>query len=361
MHLTLIISSLGSGGSERVLSDLSNHWSSQNHKISLITLSPPNSQPFYPLDPTINLIQLNQSSLEFSFIKRFKNILKRVSCLRKTIKNLNPDIIISFVDVMNITTLLASFWLKIPVIVSERIDPNFHEIAKFYKWLRLKFYPFASKLIVQTNSAAEYFPQDFKKFITIIPNQVVKSEFQKNIYSEKITNIIAVGRLVQQKDHETLINAFYKLSINYPDLTLTIYGEGAERKNLENLITSLNLQNNIYLPGAIKNIQEALIKADLFIFPSHYEGFPNALCEAMAVGLPVIASNCSGNVDIIRDGIDGRLFPIGDINALTKIALELLSDPKQCKELAENAKQVCERFHPDRIFALWDQVVVLEI
>ncbi len=358
MHITLIISSLTSGGAERVLSGLANHLVSKGHLVSLITLAPPDSQPFYFLNPQINLVQINQISFEFSIIKRLRNIFRRVVCLRKTIKNLNPNVIISFVDITNITTLISSIGLKIPIIISERIDPNFHKIAKFYKWLRLKFYPFSSKLIVQTNSVAEYFPQNFKKLIKIIPNPVAIPKYKKNIYSEKITSIITVGRLVKQKDHNILINVFAKLSVNYPDLTLTIYGEGAERQNLENLIASLNLQEKVKLPGAIKNIQEALIKADLFIFPSRYEGFPNALCEAMAVGLPVIASNCSGNIDIIRDGIDGLLFSVGDIELLTKITVELLNGSDKCKYLAENAKQICNRFHPDNIFALWEQLVV---
>jgi glycosyltransferase involved in cell wall biosynthesis len=359
MHLTLIISSLDSGGSERNLSELANYLVSKNHQVSLVTLASPEYKPFYYLDPKVNLIQLNQSRPEFSIIRRLKNIFNRIFCLRKTIKSLKPDVILSFVDVINIMVIIATIGLNIPVIVSERTHPRYYRLPILYKKLRQFFYPKATIVIIQTQSAANYFKNLNNLFI--IPNAVPKPTLVKqNIAASLPKQIVSVGRLCFSKGFDTLVYAFYKLSINYPDLTLTIYGEGSERKNLEALITSLNLQNKVYLPGAIKNIQEALIKADLFIFPSHYEGFPNALCEAMAVGLPVIASNCSGNVDIIRDGIDGRLFPIGDINALTKIALELLSDPKQCKELAENAKQVCDRFHPDRIFALWDQVVVLK-
>ena len=357
MHLTLIISSLGPGGAERVLSELANYWTLKGHQISLITLASPKSQPFYLLDSRINLIQLNQNQTESSTMKRVKNILKRLFCLRKAIHQLKPDVIVSFIDIMNVTTLIATMGLKIPVVVSERIDPNFHSINKLYTWLRLRFYPFSQKIIVQTKNSANYFPSSFRHFIKIIPNPVVIPKNYKINLSKKVQYIVTVGRLSIQKDHVTLIHAFSNVLKIHPDLTLTIYGEGSERTKLEGLITSLSLQHKVHLPGTTKNIHEALMNADLFIFPSRYEGFPNALCEAMAIGLPVIASNCSGNVDIVRDGVDGRLFPVGNIDALTNITLQLLDDPQQCARLAEEAKKVCNRFHPDHIFTMWDQVI----
>jgi len=357
MHLALVISSLTSGGAERVLSELANHWVSKGHKVSFITFATSVAVPFYSLDSKINLIQLDQSQHTSSPLKRFLNSFKRILVLRKTLQQLTPDRIVSFVDITNITTLISSIGIKTPVVVSERIDPNFHKIPPFYAWLRLKVYPLCSKLIVQTTNAATYFPKQFNQCIEIIPNPVSPPVIEKKDYAQRITSIVSIGRLEQQKDHKTLIRSLSRLLKTHPDLTLTIYGEGRERKNLETLITSLALQDKIHLPGTTHNIQEALLNADLFVFPSHYEGFPNALCEAMAVGLPVIASNCSGTTDILRDGIDGRLFPIGDVGALTKIALELLEDPVQSRALGTRAKEVSVRFSPTRIFALWDNIL----
>lgn len=114
---------------------------------------------------------------------------------------------------------------------------------------------------------------------------------------------------------------------------------------------------NISLPGATQEIHQKLMEVDLFIFPSLYEGFPNALVQALSVGLPVIASNCSGNIDIVRDGIDGRLFPVGDVLNLAALIEELLNDPDARKRLAEEAKTVAECFHPDLIFHKWNQLI----
>jgi Glycosyltransferase len=360
MRLTLVISSLNSGGAERVITALANYWADQGHHISLVTLAHPDAKPFYPLHPEIKLIQLNQqgNTFENSFFKRLKNVWRRVFYLRKTLQDIDPHAVVSFVDMMNIITLLASFGLKKPILIAERTDPNYHHIARLDQWIRLLVYPKAHQLIVQTSSAAAYFPKRFVKFIKIIPNAVQRPKDYKKNPAKKISKIITVGRLNRVKDHQTLLYAFAKLLHDHPHLTLTIYGEGEERSNLERLIVSLGLQGKVHLPGAIKNVHEALMEADLFIFPSKYEGFPNALGEAMAVGLPVIASNCSGNRDIVRDTIDGRLFPIGDVEALTTVALELLNDPAQCQLLATNAPTITERYSQTHIFSLWDQVLL---
>ena len=140
-------------------------------------------------------------------------------------------------------------------------------------------------------------------------------------------------------------------------LKLIIYGEGAMRSALESLIQELKLTERVFLPGTVKDIEAALYQADLFVFPSHYEGFPNALCEAMAVGLPVIASNCSGTIDIIRDGVDGRLFPIGDVHQLTVLLKELIEDAAQRVTLSKGALSLPDRFSEASIFKLWDDVL----
>lgn len=357
MHLSLVISSLNAGGAERVISNLANYWKEQGHRVSLITFAPEAQKPFYPLHLDIQVIQLNQTSPESSLFKRLKNSMKRLWHLRKTIKALNPDRILSFVDITNITVLLATMGLKIPVIVAERIDPNFYHIPLLYQWLRRQLYPLSQKIVVQTKSAATYFSNLGN--LSIIPNFVVHPSKTLTTLSA-IKNIASIGRLVPQKDHLTLIHAFSLLLKHHHHLTLTIYGEGAERKNLETLIKSLGLQEKVCLPGAVQNIQENLIEADLFVFPSHYEGFPNALCEALAVGLPTIASNCSGNVDVIQEGINGKLFPVGDVKALTTVALDLIDNLEERQRLSLNAQKLPQIFSPDRIYKLWDEVMEID-
>jgi GalNAc-alpha-(1->4)-GalNAc-alpha-(1->3)-diNAcBac-PP-undecaprenol alpha-1,4-N-acetyl-D-galactosaminyltransferase len=359
-HLALVISSLNAGGAERVLSELANAWVEDGYKASLITLASPQAKPFYPLSKKINLVQLDQNTDEKAgFLVRLKNIIRRVLCLRKTLNQLHPDLIISFVDVMNITTLFATRGLKIPVVVAERTNPACHPLPSLYKRIRVWIYLWAFKIVVQTQTAATYFPSRLQTKMIIIPNFVKLAEKIKSTAQVKkpVHKIVSVGRLNPFKGFQDLIKAFSQLSAIYPTLELTIYGEGEERKNLESLVATLKLQERIHLPGTVENIYEVVGQADLFVFPSHYEGFPNALCEAMSVGLPVIASNCSGNIDVVQDGINGRLFPIGDVAVLVTLLGELIEDKDQRIQLSEEAIKISNQFGEIRVLKMWEHVI----
>jgi GalNAc-alpha-(1->4)-GalNAc-alpha-(1->3)-diNAcBac-PP-undecaprenol alpha-1,4-N-acetyl-D-galactosaminyltransferase len=360
MHIALIISSLAPGGAERVLSQLANAWISAGHKVSIITFSDPSAFPFYPLHEHIHLHQLNQLvEQKCPLFWRLKNIVNRILKLRKAVKHIKPDVIVSFVDITNITALLASIGLGIPTIVCERTHPQYYQLPAFYNRLRLMTYSWAHKVICQTTSASGYFSNISPRKKTVIPNYVKKPEYQKNEADvlRPVQKIISLGRLCPNKGFATLIKAFSEIVGKTPNLTLTIYGEGAERQNLEALIRKLNLTTRISLPGTIKDVETALYRSDLFVFPSHYEGFPNVLCEAMAIGLPVIASNCSGNIDIVREGIDGRLFVVGDEERLKKLMEELMEDASQRVKLSKGAMGLPDRFSQGSILQKWDAVL----
>jgi glycosyltransferase involved in cell wall biosynthesis len=290
---------------------------------------------------------------------RFKNIVRRIFKVRKALKAGNPDVIVSFVDVTNITTLLASRWLGIPVVVAERTHPAYHLLPGFYKGLRTVAYRWADKVICQTASAARYFSRlpDSRK--AVIPNYVkrVAVPKQQADIAKPVRRVVSVGRLCQSKGFDTLIRAFADLVPQNKGLNLLIYGEGALRPALESLIRELGLAQHVFLPGTVRDIEGTLSQADLFVFPSHYEGFPNALCEAMAAGLPVIASACSGTVDILREGVDGRLFPVGDVNRLGALLTELIEDPAQRAALSKGALTLPDRFSEARVLKLWDDVL----
>lgn len=361
MHIALIISSLQTGGAERVLSELANAWVSREHKISLITLTAPEEIIIYPLDTRVHLIQLNQVVGEnIPLHLRLIHIVKRILRIRKALNAVKPDVIISFVDVTNVTTLLASRFLGVPVIVAERTHPAYYQLPPFYNYLRRITYFWADKVISQTSSASAYFSSLPKEKKGVIPNSVKKPGLIKNQADilRPVQHIVSVGRLCPNKGFQILIQAFADLASTNPDLKLTIYGEGMMRGNLEMQIQALKLTERIYLPGTVTDIEMALKQADLFVFPSYFEGFPNALCEAMTMGLPVIASNCSGTIDIIRDGVDGRLFSVGDTHQLTRLLQELMEDSVQRVRLSKGALTVSDRFNETSILKLWDEVLM---
>ncbi len=361
MHLALVINSLGIGGAERVLVRLAHIWAERGHQISFITFFQENDFCYQlnTKDNRINLINLGESKPlpNTNFFLQIVKIIKRIYLLKKLFKKMQPDLIISFLVGVNITVLLANIFSKIPIVVSERIDPNKHVIPVFYKQLRLFTYQFSTALVVQTKRIAEYFPVSWQEKIFIIPNWVKKPLTTKTNKNQMIKHIRSVGRLDSQKDHQTLIKAFAKLANDYPELTLTIYGEGILRNFLTKLISFLNLEDRIFLPGIATEVETVLTSADLFVFPSIYEGFPNALCEAMSCGLPVIASNCSGNIDIVEEGVNGLLFNVADVDGLVSCIKKLLDNSDYANKLAVNAQDVVNKFSEPEILKLWDNVL----
>jgi GalNAc-alpha-(1->4)-GalNAc-alpha-(1->3)-diNAcBac-PP-undecaprenol alpha-1,4-N-acetyl-D-galactosaminyltransferase len=359
MRVFLVINSLNAGGAERVLSDLANYFISQDLEVSIINFQTHDHKAFYDLDKKIKIIYLKKSWMKKGsfFIKFFS----RFYCfynLRKILKFEKPDQIISFIDLTNIITLICSYGLKIPVIVSERIDPNFHKIGFFYNWLRLKIYPLAKFLVVQTASSASYFPKSFKKNIKIIPNFVKRQNSSIEVIKDNVCKLVSVGRLDEQKDHIALIKAFKILSDKYPKLKLDIYGNGVMKEVLIKNLQDLDLDEKITIKNPTTEIINQLCCYDIFVFPSLYEGFPNALCEAMAVGLPVVASNCSGNVDVVKDGINGKLFPIGDFKKLAITLDDLIKDFDQRSFLSANAKKIVDDFDQEKICQIWKSILI---
>lgn len=359
MHLVLIINSLGIGGAEKVLIRLAEYWAANGHQISFVTFFQ-EEKFFYKFNQmnNINLVNLNEQTKSFNVFK----IIKRIYLLRNFFNNIQPTLMLSFLVGANITVLLASLGIKFPVIVSERIDPSKHNISIFYKLLRIFSYNFAKTIIVQTKGIAEYFPNSWQGKIAIIPNWVKNPIIKKNLdyyKNQKIKKIITVGRLDPQKDQQTLIKAFAKLTNNYPEITLTIYGEGILRGALTNLINTLNLQHKVFLPGIVLDLEleKAFMDADLFVFPSIYEGFSNALAEAMSYGLPVIASRCSGNIDMVVDGENGLLFTCGDIEELVAKINVLLNNQDYCYKLALKARDIVNQFNQTNILKQWDNVL----
>lgn len=364
MHLALIINSLGIGGAERILVRLAHEWAERGNKISFITFFQETGFN-YNLNTkhkNITLINLGEKKPNNNFFLQIIKIIKRTILLRRLFIKLKPDIIISFLVGANINCLLANLGSNIPIIVSERIDPNKHVIPAIYKILRILAYKLATIIIVQTKLIKDYFPNFLQNQIFIIPNWVKEPKIKKLLKDEDksitpISKIISIGRLDQQKNHQLLIRAFAKLSDQYPNLTLDIYGDGILRNDLENLIISFNLQDRIKLPGITMNVESTLAEADLFVFPSAYEGFPNALCEAMAVGLPVIASNCSGSNEIVENNHNGLLFNIDNMEELVKCIESLINNPSHARQLAINAQDIINQFNELKILTLWEQTL----
>lgn len=353
MRLCFLIASLEAGGAERVLTGLANFLAERGDDIHIITFRPRGTIPFYTLSPKITLHQLGYMKRGFRLTLPFR-VIHKSFLLRRIIKKLKPNIIVSFIDFMNVVALLTLKGLPYPLIISERVDPRGYSIGKVAHFLRRITYPWAQALVVQTKDIAQYFSST-SPCIHVIPNPIPSfpSEFSPNLESHRIIN---VGRLDPQKGQDLLITAFSKIHQRFPQWTLTIWGEGKERPCLEKLVKDLNLTTKVFLPGLSKEISQELKKSSIFAFPSRFEGFPNALAEAMALGLPCVASRCSGVTDLIEDGDNGFLIPLNDADALSKVLEKLMEDISLRHLLGSKAQKVKEDYALEKIYSFWDQL-----
>src|SRR4028118_905703 len=376
MRLTLIISSLVAGGAERVISIMANYWAAKGWKITILTFDDGTNQPFYEIDSCVRHIPLSIAGESLNLFVSIWNNLKRIQILQSAIAQSNPDAVISFMDQVNVLTLLAMRFspgtvilqkppwgtrsLNIPVIVSERVDPALYSIGRIWEQLRRWTYPLADGLVVQTQEALSYFSSRLQARACIIPNPVLLPNRAIDTSDRLVVgrSAIAMGRFTQQKGFDLLLQAFARLSDERPEWTLMILGEGELRTELECLRGSLGLSGRVHLPGVVKNPYEVLMQADIFVMSSRFEGFPNALCEAMACGLPVISTDCpSGPREIIRDGVDGILVPNQDVEALSAAMDRLMSDELERKRLSIRAPEVVERFSLKKVMGMWEKLL----
>jgi GalNAc-alpha-(1->4)-GalNAc-alpha-(1->3)-diNAcBac-PP-undecaprenol alpha-1,4-N-acetyl-D-galactosaminyltransferase len=361
MKLTLVISSLERGGAERIISVLAGAWADRGNQVTLITFDDAEG-PAYPLHPevVVKSLRVPNELARNLFYALYRNV-RRVRLLRRLIRQSQPDVVISFLDFPNIITLLAMWRLGIPVIVSERANPQYDGLKPVWKRLRLHLYPRAAALVCQTSAIVTQLQQKMKVRGYAIPNPVelpapltsmVPKDGSRNSHT-----VIAMGRLVPQKGFDLLLEAFARIAGRHPTWSIKVLGKGSLQGQLEAQAGSLGLKDRVSFAGAVSDPFPLLSAADLFVFSSRFEGFGNALTEAMACGLPVISFDCpAGPADIIRHGVDGILVPPEDIAALASAMDRLMGNAAERERLARSAPEVLTRFSLKSVLAMWERV-----
>jgi GalNAc-alpha-(1->4)-GalNAc-alpha-(1->3)-diNAcBac-PP-undecaprenol alpha-1,4-N-acetyl-D-galactosaminyltransferase len=368
-RVTLAISTLAAGGAERVLSRMANHWAEHDWSVTLVTLGPTTSD-FYALHPAVERVGLDASRNSPTLWRALWSNAQRVKLLRRAIRTSRPDVVISFMAPTNVLTLLAARTEHVPVIVSERVDPTQYRLSPVWAGLRRLTYRWAEAVVVQTPEVRRW-AEGFlaREAVHVIPNPVAApptgiraNDDAGDAGCESVKagsrQVVAMGRLDAQKGFDLLVRAFAECCRERPDWRLTIIGEGEERSELEALASRLAVASRVRFHGRVAVPAAVLRGADLFVLSSRYEGFPNALLEAMAVGLPVIATDCpSGPAHIVRNGVDGILVPAEDVGALATAMADLMDDEARRTRLGERATSVTERFAIERIMENWESLV----
>lgn len=364
-RILFFINSMDKGGAERVLSILANEIVKKND-VLVVTLT--NFKNQYTLDNRIKYYSLQKSERRsknkiIKYLSFFPKTIIRAIKFRNVLKKEKPNIIISFLPQASYLAAFSNI-KKIKLIISDRNDPNIEYKSFYQRFLMNIFYPKADGFVFQTEEAKHFFDKVInfsKKNYAIIPNPI-NLQFVCDRYEGKRENrIVSIGRLEKQKNFELLINAFNTIVKYFPDYTLTIYGDGSLRNELSNKIKSLGLENKIFLPGVVNNIKEEVYKAKLFIMTSNYEGIPNALIEAMSLGLTVISSDCpcGGPRMFIKNNENGLLFEVGNEQELVNKIRKILDNNEFCSNLGKNAQKIAKDLIPEKIVEEWEKIIDL--
>lgn len=347
-RICLIIPSLGLGGMERVMSELAGYFDKKKDVEIHIVLFGRTRNVFYSIPSSI---VVHKPKFAFDNEKRLFHTLKTSIFIRKEIRSIEPDVIMSFGEDWNNLVLLSCLGLRYPICVSDRAEPGLRR-KKIQEILSKWLYRMTSGIIVQTQIAKKIYEKKYShKNIVAIGNPIRKIISNNN--APKRENIVlSVGRLVDTKHFDLLIKIFAK--INALKWKLIIVGGDSQRqknhKKLQKLINELGIENNVELTGAVSNVEDYYEKSSIFAFTSSSEGFPNVIGEAMSAGLPVIAFDCvAGPSELISDGCNGFLIPLFETQKYTEKLEFLMNDKNLRKRMGQKSLEKIQNFSLDRI------------
>jgi glycosyltransferase involved in cell wall biosynthesis len=354
VKVAVVVPSLSTGGAEKVAVELCNYLVTQSYSVFLISLR--QSDPaFWNIHPSVARVQLDLTSQSAGILEAVRANLHRVCSLRAAFLSLAPGVVISFGHRTNILTIVSTLGLALPVIAAERSNPRLDDPSRFWRGFRPLAYKRAHAIVVQTGGAAECFAR-IGRPVTVIPNPVFPSRLRTS--TAGLSRIAAVGRLSPEKGFDVLLRAFARVARRHACWQLHIWGVGPERGSLELLARELCPSGAVVFRDLSDEPQSWTAEAELFVLSSRFEGFPNALAEAMASGMAVIATDCQfGPRELISSGVNGILVPVDGEEEMARVLDLLMTDKEMRSRLGAAAPAVADRFASDKVFRCWDGLI----
>ena len=340
----------GTGGAERQIIMLANALVERGHEVHLIVLAA-NNEKYDICDDVI------RHDLTFSENRQGNKIINRYLALKEALKTITPDVSIHYWFQSVYFCALMSKSITGKIIYSERGDPGDDEYSGLVGIVRKCAFTRVDGFVFQSEGAKDYFGKRIQSRSIVIHNSV---DIHESRYFEPCKDrgkkIVNVGRLHPQKNQKLLVEAFARIADQIPEYTLEIYGDGDLEETLRKQISDLELENRVFLRGTTKEILEQVYTASLFVLSSDYEGLPNALMEALAIGVPCISTDCKpgGARTLIQDGINGWITPVGDAGALSQRILEVIGKGICNISLKEEAAKFRELHSSKKVFDMWE-------
>lgn len=363
MEILFAIKSIdnGGGGAERVLAEVTSGLVERGHGVSILTYDSPDGNSFYTLHPSVKRVYLRVGSSQWR--STAWETIRRVVSLRKLITHVNPEIVVGFMHSMFIPLGLALAGTKYPLVASEHIGVEYYRFHPI-EHLLLQLTPYLTKhtTVISENLRVGY-NSHIRKNMTVIPNPVSSPKLnlsdRSSLNGERKT-ILSIGRLVMQKDHKTLIEAFSALTEKFPDWDLRIVGDGELRPQLEAQVNALGLHRRIQLANITQNIEEEYLNAQIFAMPSIFESFGLVTAEALTYGVPAIGfADCSGTNELIKQDHNGILVQGSSrAAALAEGLSSLMNSPELRKRLGSAGPDSMAEYSTDKICDKWENLLL---
>lgn len=347
MKVAFVVHEMTGGGAERVISVISNYMVKKGIDVSILMTA--GGQIEYELDSRVKTKQIGTRTEGNPL-----NFVKRIVGLRKKFKVENYDAIVAFEADTGLYAVIANMFLRNKLFISERNDPDRYK----HKLLRFFAYNCADRVIFQTDDAKDYFSGRIRNRGVVIGNPL-KEDIPDAYLGENSKRIVAVGRLEDQKNYPMLLEAFEQFYKIHSDYTLHIYGKGYLLDYLREMMSDYSSSKAVIFEGFSDDVINDIRDAAMFVMTSDYEGMPNALMEAMAVGLPVISTDCpiGGPRQLISDGKNGLLVSCGEAQILADAMDRLADDPVFAKKLGNKALKIRDKYNAEVICAQWIKAI----
>ncbi|MCR4750412.1 MAG: glycosyltransferase [Lachnospiraceae bacterium] len=350
--IAFYIGSLARGGAEHVIVNLASYFCAQGYKTYIVTKLV--DEPEYPVPDGVIRMVADITDTEIT-ASRVKNLKNRILKLRGIWQQIRPDIIISFIRKNNLMALASAKPLHIPVVVAIRSDPARELQGRLFKLISFYMFRSSAGIVMQTKAGVEYLPSYLKSKAVVMPNSVDSRFMKDDAVHERKREIALVGRIDDNKNQKMVLEAFRSIKEDYPDWSLHLYGDGERKESLQKEYAD----RSVIFHGQVEAVDEYLRGSSIFVLPSRREGMPNALIEAMALGVACISSDCpcGGPADLIVQGKNGILIPVDDIEELKKQLKRLMDHDDLREEIGKEATLIRNKLSPQRVNLMWKEYI----
>lgn len=350
--IAFYIGSLRKGGAERVFVNLAEYFQGEGYRVVMVTQYQKEEE--YDLPDGVERI-LSEIEEEKVSPSRVLNFLRRLHKLHVIWREQKPDLVLSCIGKNNFMAAVTTMGTKTKAVVSVVGEAKEEYPTRGMRVLADVLFSHAAGVILQTERSRGFFCRKVGERAIILPNSLNPAFIRPRYEGVREKEIVSVGRMDANKNHEMQFRAFAALKDKYPEYTLVIYGDGELRTYIEETADRLGIAGQVSLPGVVPDVAARICRSSLFLLTSYSEGVSNALIEALALGLPVIATDVpsGGTEELMEDGVNGLVIPTGDQEALERAMDRLLGDPAYADRLGREAARIQERLAPERVNPLW--------